>query len=284
MRFQNAFVRGTAVGPVSDDALTGLAAALAEAPVEVVLTSRGALRGDDRLGHRPVATALARRNVRSLLSRSSAVEEIAAALRVAVDGPPVDAEYALEDAGLELNLRYSIFATSDAVIRLEGLQLVVSDGSRPTIEIPRAELRDRGRRYFCPEAVARLASFVMAGIEFSASAVLPLALQLPEGALMGPDVAEKHVHKRAWRAMAEPRFDKALCRSCACCFVHCPDNAIVHAAFDAAAPDTTGVLGIDYERCTACGICAAVCGAGAQGRAAITMTRGLSMQEVSGVS
>lgn len=64
-----------------------------------------------------------------------------------------------------------------------------------------------------------------------------------------------------WRGALRPVFDAARCTNCMLCWVYCPDMAIV-----------TGngkVLGINYDYCKGCGICAVECPARPQ--AAIVM-------------
>ncbi|GMU21641.1 MAG: hypothetical protein AMXMBFR13_17330 [Phycisphaerae bacterium] len=272
MRFFNAYVRGNCVEPVSDAALEALAALLVQQPAEVVLTSQGARRGYERLaGGQAAAAALARRNVHSVLARGTSIAEVVAGLRAALAMSPRDAEDALEDAGLEFNLRYSIYATPDATLRIENQVLVVADENDPVVEIPRIELRERGARYFGPEALARLVSLEVTAVRFSESAIQPPALQREAGAIMQPDTAHERLHKGEWRATRIPHFAKEYCITCGRCFIHCPDNAIMHAMFDKASKDTTGVLGIDYDRCTACGICASVCPTDRNGYKSIVM-------------
>ncbi len=271
MRFREAFVRGTRVGPVPDAEMDALAGLLAERPAEVVLSAQGATRGREHFKYCHVAGTLARRNIRSLLSRNRSAAEIATALKSALTAAPRDAEYILEDAELELNLRDSIYAAPDAVIRLEGSELVISDSVEATISMPRTEIREQGRQYFGAEALARLVSLPISAIKISATAVLPVYLQLALGAVLEPDTAHERLQKGDWRSTRKPDFAKQYCITCARCFIHCPDNAIVHAMFDKAAKDTTGILGIDYQRCTACGICASVCPTDRNGYKSIVM-------------
>ena len=271
MRFVNAFVRGTCVGSVPDAELASIAAALAERPVEITFTAQGAQRGAERLGCKAASAALARRNIRALLARGGSAADITNALRSALTAPPRDAEYILEDASLELNLRYTIQAAPDAVLKIENSQLVIDDGSKPAVTIKRVEMREAGRNYFCTDALARLVALPVSEIKFGATAVLPLALQVPVGAVCEPDMAAQHLQKGDWRSHRKPHFAKEYCITCSRCFIHCPDNAIVHAMFDKNAKDTTGILGIDYDRCTACGICASVCPTDRKGFKAIVM-------------
>ena len=272
MRFFKAYVRGTIAGAVPDQAVEDLAQVLVRKPEEVLLTAQGARNGHGPLADgRPAAAALARRNIRSLLARSTNPVEVAAALKVALTAPAREAEDMLEDTRLEFNLRYSLFLTPDATIRLENDELVIADANAPTMRIPRTELREKGTRHFGPEALARLVSMPITAVRFSETAIQPLGLQREPGAVMEPDTAHQRLHKGEWRATRVPRFEKEFCITCARCFVHCPDNAIIHAMFDKSTQDTTGILGIDYDRCTACGICSSVCPTNRDGYKAIVM-------------
>lgn len=272
MRFLNAYVRGTVVGAVPDSDIESLARVLVQKPAEVLLTAHGARAGGDVLSNgRPATAALARRNVRSLLARGANVAEVTAALKTALAAPAREAEDAIEDAGLEFNLRYSIFAAPDATLRIENDELIITDDNPPEIRILRTELREKGAAYFCPEALARLVSLEVTAVRFSKTAILPLGLQREPGAIMEPDTAAERLKKGEWRANRQPKFEKEFCIACARCFVHCPDNAIMHAMFDKTAKDSTGVLGIDYDRCTACGICASVCPTDRNGYKSIVM-------------
>lgn len=254
------YIRAARTQTVPEADLIVLANALASAPEELILSGRGALQGSRRLeGTGKAAAELARRNVRSLIVRSTSPTAVQAALRIALSAPPKEAEHALREAGIEFNLRYSLFATPDAVLRFEGDDLVITDGSLRSVRIAQTELREAGRAYFCPEALSRLIALDVAHVRFTPPAVAPRAMQLLPGALMEPDTAQAHLHKGDWRATCKPHFVKDYCLDCARCFVHCPDNAIRHAMFERTARDTTGVFGIDFDRCTACGICASVC-------------------------
>ena len=64
---------------------------------------------------------------------------------------------------------------------------------------------------------------------------------------------------------------KEYCVACGRCYIYCPENAVIHAMFDPGSGDTTGVLGIDFDRCTGCSLCAAVCPTNRAGYRAIVM-------------
>ena len=135
----------------------------------------------------------------------------------------------------------------------------------------RRALRAQGPAWFGPEALARLVMLDIDEVRLSPAAILPEYLQLEPGAVMQADTAHHHLHKGGWRAVRKVDFIKDFCVACGRCFIHCPDNAVIHAAYDARAKETTGILGIDTDRCTACGLCAAVCPTNRDGHKAIVM-------------
>ncbi len=53
-----------------------------------------------------------------------------------------------------------------------------------------------------------------------------------------------------WRVF-KPVFNKDVCIDCQNCWIFCPDTAIIARDKD--------MLGIDYDHCKGCGICAEVC-------------------------
>ncbi|MDR2672834.1 MAG: 4Fe-4S binding protein [Coriobacteriales bacterium] len=53
-----------------------------------------------------------------------------------------------------------------------------------------------------------------------------------------------------WRSL-RPVWDEEKCTNCMLCWVHCPDSSILVA-------DKT-MIGIDYDHCKGCGICALEC-------------------------
>lgn len=271
MRFQHVFVRAVAPVEVPAADVTALAELLVEQPAEVLLTGRGVKRGDEPLRLARLSAALARRNVRSLLAVNTTLPQVAEALEKALSEGPDDAEAALADGGLEFNLRYSVFATGDASLRLDGRELVISDGRTASLRITRTEIREHGGAYFCADALARLASLPIQAVRFSPTAILPVPLQREPGAVMEPDTAQQRLHKGDWRSTRQLHFAKEFCITCSKCFIHCPDNAIIHAMYDKAQRDATGILGIDLDRCTACGICVSVCPTDRNGYRALVM-------------
>ncbi len=52
---------------------------------------------------------------------------------------------------------------------------------------------------------------------------------------------------RAWR----PVFDSQKCVNCMLCWIYCPDAAIV--------AKNGKIVGVDYDHCKGCGICAHEC-------------------------
>lgn len=258
--------------PLLHPELSALAARLVGSPFELRMTPHGVTSGRELLGWTRLSGRLAKRRVRSLLARSASAMKIEAALAAALTVPPADAAETLEDAALEVNLREGLHASPDATLRLEGATLVIEDEAPPAIVLSRSELDSRGRRYFAASARARLADLGVETVRFSESAVLPTVLQVAPAAAMGLDLVQEPLRAGRMRRLA--RFEKVSCHSCGRCFVHCPHNAILHARYDSAAPETTGILGVDSQRCTGCGICAAVCPPDGDGHAAIVMMDG----------
>jgi len=280
MQLNHCYVRGTRVGPVSQADLHALATVLTHQPVELLLTAQGAVMPASAPGRprqriqdgMPAAIGLAKRNIRSLLCLSRESDEVADALAAALTEPPRAAEDALEEAGLELNLRYSLYASPDASISVQERCLMVTDGSSPTVRIARRNLRQEAAPFFAPQAIARLVMLDVDEICFAPGAIHPVWMQLEPGAVMAPDSAQQHLRKGGWRAVRKPDFIKGFCVACGRCFVHCPENAVIHAPYDKFARETTGILGIDLDRCTACGLCAAVCPTNRAGYKAIVLT------------
>lgn len=281
MRCDQTHISGSVVGSVVRAEIEAFAAVVTHQRVELLLTGQGAVippaapgRSRQRLQDGSAAAiGLARRNVRSLLSQSGDAGEVAQALETALVASPREAEEALEDVGLEVNLRYGLFASPDAAIRLEERCLVVSDGAPADVRIARRALQAEGLRFFSPAAMSRLARLDVDEIQLAPSAVRPVWMQLEPGGVMPPDTAHEHLQKGGWQGVRRPDFLKVHCVACGRCFIHCPENAVIHAAYDKQAKSTTGILGIDGERCTACGLCAAVCPTNRDGYKAIVMVK-----------
>jgi pyruvate ferredoxin oxidoreductase delta subunit len=71
-----------------------------------------------------------------------------------------------------------------------------------------------------------------------------------------------------WRTFV-PQFVEENCIHCLFCWIWCPDSAIVI--------DNTGekprMVGIDFEHCKGCGICAYECPPAKKGKSALVMVR-----------
>ncbi|MGQ9708457.1 MAG: 4Fe-4S binding protein [bacterium] len=74
--------------------------------------------------------------------------------------------------------------------------------------------------------------------------------ELPCGAIITDLQAVKENQTGAWRSN-RPVWDKEKCRQCLLCWIYCPDSAITVA--------DGKMVGIDYEYCKGCGICAGIC-------------------------
>jgi pyruvate ferredoxin oxidoreductase delta subunit len=80
------------------------------------------------------------------------------------------------------------------------------------------------------------------------------AAELPIGDIVEPATALEF-NTGSWRSQ-RPVWNKEKCIHCLTCWISCPDAAIK------IAPDekrTTVVVGIDYNHCKGCGICASEC-------------------------
>ncbi|MDR0822625.1 MAG: 4Fe-4S binding protein [Endomicrobium sp.] len=62
-------------------------------------------------------------------------------------------------------------------------------------------------------------------------------------------------HTGSWRS-DRPVWDKDKCINCLTCWISCPDAAIKTAQDE---KKGTVVIGIDYDHCKGCGICAREC-------------------------
>ena len=86
---------------------------------------------------------------------------------------------------------------------------------------------------------------------------------VPDGGLIIEPGNSEEYHTGGWRTY-RPVFNADNCIQCLFCFYYCPDSAIV---LDDAEEK---VVGIDYEHCKGCGICAAEC-PGRKGEKALVM-------------
>ncbi len=73
---------------------------------------------------------------------------------------------------------------------------------------------------------------------------------LPCGAILTDTKRIKENQTGAWRSL-RPIYDKEKCIQCLLCWIYCPDASII--------VKEGKVLGINYDYCKGCGICAAVC-------------------------
>lgn len=82
------------------------------------------------------------------------------------------------------------------------------------------------------------------------SAELKTWKDLPLGGVV-PGGAARELNKTgSWRA-ERPIWHEEKCIQCLQCWLHCPDASIVIR--------NQKVLGVDYDHCKGCGVCAAIC-------------------------
>lgn len=74
---------------------------------------------------------------------------------------------------------------------------------------------------------------------------------LPLGGVVADAGSAANYQTGDWRGALRPVLDPGRCTSCMLCWVYCPDGAIVTAG--------GRVVGINYDFCKGCGICAAEC-------------------------
>ncbi len=74
--------------------------------------------------------------------------------------------------------------------------------------------------------------------------------ELPQGGII-PEAgnAEQYI-TGSWRTF-RPIRDEEKCTNCLLCWIHCPDSSII--------VEDAKVVGIDYDHCKGCGICAEIC-------------------------
>ncbi|MCS7253112.1 MAG: 2-oxoacid:acceptor oxidoreductase family protein [Armatimonadota bacterium] len=87
--------------------------------------------------------------------------------------------------------------------------------------------------------------------EYIKGATLPSWEELSLGGIIPQPATSLSYKTGSWRSELRPVWDAEKCTNCYMCFIHCPDNAILI--------KDGKVIGIDYEYCKGCGICAAVC-------------------------
>jgi len=74
--------------------------------------------------------------------------------------------------------------------------------------------------------------------------------ELPIGGLMVEPGSAEEYRTGDWRT-ERPIWDKDKCTNCLLCWMFCPDSAIML--------EDGKVVGIDYDHCKGCGICAKEC-------------------------
>jgi len=73
---------------------------------------------------------------------------------------------------------------------------------------------------------------------------------MPRGAIIPQAGNAEEYHTGAWRSY-RPVWDPEKCIHCLTCWILCPDAAIM--------AEKGKILGIDYDHCKGCGICAHEC-------------------------
>lgn len=74
--------------------------------------------------------------------------------------------------------------------------------------------------------------------------------ELPIGGVIDEGGTAEEYKTGGWRAF-RPVWSSEKCINCLRCWIHCPDTSIL--------VKEGKVVGIDYEHCKGCGICASVC-------------------------
>jgi pyruvate ferredoxin oxidoreductase delta subunit len=74
--------------------------------------------------------------------------------------------------------------------------------------------------------------------------------EIPIGGLIDKAGSAKVYKTGDWRTF-KPRRDEAKCTHCLLCWMYCPDLSIL--------VKDKKIVGIDYDHCKGCGICASVC-------------------------
>jgi len=74
--------------------------------------------------------------------------------------------------------------------------------------------------------------------------------QLPEGDLILEKGTAIKYKTGDWRSQ-KPIWDKEKCINCLSCWIYCPDSSVLI--------EDSKMVGIDYDHCKGCGICARVC-------------------------
>jgi pyruvate ferredoxin oxidoreductase delta subunit len=74
--------------------------------------------------------------------------------------------------------------------------------------------------------------------------------EIPIGGLITEAGNAKKYNTGSWRTF-KPVRDKDKCIDCLLCWIYCPDSSILVSGGK--------IVGIDYDHCKGCGICAKVC-------------------------
>ncbi|MFH1282697.1 MAG: 4Fe-4S binding protein [bacterium] len=74
--------------------------------------------------------------------------------------------------------------------------------------------------------------------------------ELPMGGLLPEGGTAKEYYTGGWRSQ-RPVWIKEKCINCYACWINCPDSSILM--------ENGRVVGIDYDHCKGCGICAHEC-------------------------
>jgi pyruvate ferredoxin oxidoreductase delta subunit len=97
---------------------------------------------------------------------------------------------------------------------------------------------------------------------------LKSASELPEAGIIPEAGNAQEYNTGDWRTFV-PKFVEENCIHCMFCWIWCPDSAII--------VDTSGdkplMVGIDFEHCKGCGICAHECPPAKKGKSALVMVR-----------
>ena len=77
--------------------------------------------------------------------------------------------------------------------------------------------------------------------------------ELPAGGVVGGEATRQLTG--GWRTGLKPTVDRAACVNCLLCWLYCPDAAI--------RVENGTFVGVDYDFCKGCEICAEICPADA---------------------
>lgn len=74
--------------------------------------------------------------------------------------------------------------------------------------------------------------------------------EIPIGGVIDKPATAMAFKTGTWRVM-RPTWNEDKCVHCMMCWLYCPDNSII--------VKDEKMMGIDYEYCKGCGVCASVC-------------------------